>query len=593
MEDHLPRKLAAIFYADVAEYSRLTGEDEDATHRCLREYLDLIAKTIESHRGVVMHYAGDAVLAKFDAVIDSVASAVEVQQQIVGRNDSLDDARKLQFRIGLNLGDVIEDRGDIYGDGVNIAARLEALAQAGGICVSESIRSAIGTQLDLSYTDLGEQTVKNIAEPVRAFHVVKAGEVEYPGNISSDVKPISTDKPSIVVLPFKNMGGDDENDYFVDGITEEIMIGLCCFHEIVVVARGSSLLVDTQASESAEAASRLGAQYALDGSLRRAGDKIRITARLIEAESGHQIWSERYDRVIEDIFDLQEEVAQQIVGLLVGKIEHSDHERSMRKETGNLSAYECVLQGRYLLDDWHGEEKETMQARVMFERAIDLDPRYAAAYAGLSATYLMVYDRGWADNLEESGVQCIDYALKAIELDECDSYSHLILSYCYWQVKSDFELAHSQLETAISLNPNYYWNYCYGCWFNVCAGNLETSANYGNEAIRRNPLLPGGCLHNLAATEYLSERYANAIEIFRQITKPDPENIACLAACHAQLGNSGEASRAAEEFREQSGKSAMSPGEWQSYWDPFFKFQDPTSLDHIIEGLEKAGLVSR
>ena len=377
MDERLPRKLAAILYADVAEYSRLTGEDEDATHRALSEYLDLIADRITSHHGQVMHYAGDAVLAKFDAVVNALSCATDIQQLLAAQNEALPDERRVYFRIGVNLGDVIEDRGDIYGDGVNVAARLESLADAGGICISDAVRSAVKKKLDLDYEDMGKQVLKNIEEPVHAFRVrgFKSGATATSPNHSKQGQ--SAVKPSIVVLQFQNMSKDAGNDYFVEGITEEIMTSLCRYREIVVAALGSSILVSQQKVDAGEAAKRLGVQYALSGSVRRAGDRVRITAGLIEGETGHQIWSEQYDHVLDDIFQVQDEVAQKIVTKLVGKIERSDHERSLRKETDNLSAYECVLHGRYFFHDWHGSEEDVRRAREMFEQAIKLDPRYA------------------------------------------------------------------------------------------------------------------------------------------------------------------------------------------------------------------------
>jgi adenylate cyclase len=591
MNDRLPRKLVAILYADVAGYSRLTGENEDATHRILTEYLDLIATTIESQRGQVMHYAGDAVLARFEAVIDAVSSATDIQGLLAERNEVLPDERKVQFRIGVNLGDVIEDRGDIYGDGVNIAARLESLAEPGGICISKSVHTAVGKKLDLDYQDIGEQKVKNITEPVKAYRAIVMGTAASTPPSNHPAPAMSVEKPSIVVLPFQNMCGDTESDYFVDGITEEIMTGLSRFREIVVAARGSSILSGAQSLDTAEAASKLGVRYALDGSVRRAGNRVRITARLIEGETGHQIWSERYDRDLDDIFEVQDDLAQRIVSVLAGKIERSDRERALRKETNNLSAYECVLRGRQFFGDWHGSEDDVRRAAEMFERAIELDPRYAAAYAGLAATYEQKFQHGWTSTPEITGDLCIELARKAIELDEHDSYAHLVLSSAYWRVKSDFELARRQLETAIVLNPNYYWNYCYGCYFSVCAGDTDISVDLGNEAIRRNPLLPDGCLWTLGFTEYLAGRYENAIATVGRMTTLEPESYACLAACYAQLGRDEESKTAAEEFYGQSDKGAMDIVEWRSYWATHFKFKGQASVDHLIEGLDKAGLV--
>lgn len=592
VEDRLPRKLAVILYADVAGYSRLTEDDEDATHRALSEYLDLISNSIESHHGQVMHYAGDAILAKFDAVVDAVSGATDIQRLLAERNDELADERKLQFRIGVNLGDVIEDRGDIYGDGVNIAARLESLADSGGICISESVRTAIGAKLNLSYENMGEQKVKNIAEPVKAYRIRGIGTGITTADSKRHAQSMSTDKPSIVVLPFVNMSNDAENDFFVDGITEEIMTCLCRFREIVVAALGSSILVAKQTMDVGEATRRLGVRFALSGSVRRAGDRAKITARLIEGETGHQIWSEHYDRVIDDIFQVQDEVAQKIVTMLVGNIERTDHEHSLHKETENLSAYECVLRGRQLFGDWHGTEDSVQRASEMFERAIELDPRYAAAYAGLAATYGEKFKYGWTSTPEISGDLSIELAQKAIDLDEHDSYAHLVLSNAYWRVKSNFELARSQLETAIELNPNYYWNYCYGCSFSVCAGELDISVDHANEAIRRNPLLPDACLWTLGFTEYLAGRYDNAISTVGRMTTLDSANFACLAACYGQLGLDAEAGAAAEEFGKTGKKSNMNSAAWRKYWRRLFNFKDQTSIEHLIEGLDKAGLVA-
>jgi len=590
MEDRLPRKLAAILYADVAGYSRLTGDDEDATHRALSEYLDLISDSIESHHGQVMHYAGDAVLAKFEAVVNAVSGATDIQRQLAELNDDLADERKLQFRIGVNLGDVIEDRGDIYGDGVNIAARLESLAEAGGICISESVRSAIGKKLDLDYEDMGEKLVKNIAEPVKAYRIKGIGAGTTAKSSIHHGLGKSEEKPSIGILQFQNLSKDGD-DYFVAGITEEIMASLCRYREIMVAALGSSILVSEQKLDATEAAKKLGVQYILNGSVRRAGDRVRVSASLSEGDTGHQIWSEQYDHVIDDIFQVQDEVAQRIVTMLVGKIEQSDRERSLQKETDNLTAYECVLQGRYYFRDWHGSADDVRHAQEMYEKAIELDPRYANAYAGLAATYLDDFDNGWSNNPEDSGKKCLELAQKAIELDKNDSYAHLVLSNAYWKVKSNFDLARSQLEAAINLNPNFYWNYCYGCWFSACYGDLEGSIVQAKEAIRRNPLLPDGCRYTLGFAEYLSGNYGNAIATISQIAKLEPESYACLAASYAQLGRFDEARKVAKDCVEHSEECSKSVPEWREYWTNCLNFKEQAPVDHLIDGLDKAGLV--
>ena len=591
MEDSLPRKLAAILYADVAGYSRLTGEDEDATHRTLSEYLDLIAESIKSRHGQVMHYAGDAVLAKFEAVIDAVTSATEIQKLLAERNEVLSNGRRIHFRIGVNLGDVIQDRGDIYGDGVNIAARLEGLAVPGGICVSESVRSAIGRKCELAFEDIGEQQVKNIAEPIQAYRINVANCEENSDPVMASEVGETNEKPSIAILQFQNISNDAEQVYFVEGITEEIMTRLSRYREIVVIHIASSKLVSKHEADVGEAAKRLGAQYALAGSVRKAGDRVRITTSLLEAESGQQIWSEKYDHVLDDIFEVQDEVAQKIVSMLVGNIERSLHERSLVKEIHDLSAYECVLHGRHFFHDWKGDKDDVLRSRDMFQRAIDIEPRYAAAYSGLAATYISEFDDGWSTNPEAAGDRALEFAHKALELDEHDSYAHLVLSFAYWHVKSDFELAKNQLDAAIELNPNYYWNYCYGCWFSACYGDLETSVYQAKEAIRRNPLLPNGCLHSQGIAEYLSGRYEDAIKTLCQISKLEARGYACLAACHAQLGRVDEAQKIAKECVEHSGDCAMNIEDWRNFWFAQLKFKEATPVDHLVDGLDKAGLV--
>jgi len=590
MEDRLPRKLAAILYADVASYSRLTGEDEDATHRTLGEYLDLISTTIQSHRGQVVHYAGDAVLAKFDAVLDAVSSAVTIQTELSARNHGVPHDGKLQFRIGVNLGDVIEDRGDIYGDGVNIAARLESLAQPGGICISESVRTALGNKLPLELECMGEQEMKNIAEPVKAFHASIQQSATSTQTETANRAVESPDKPSIVVLPFTNMSDDPEHEYFVDGITEEIITGLGRFREIIVVARGSSFLFKGQSVHPVEAASKLGVEYVLEGSVRKAGNRVRITIQLIDGRTGHQICAERYDRELEDIFAVQDDVSQRLVALLAGRLEETSRAQALRKSTANLSAYDYWLRGKHYLGDWKGSKDDVALARQMFERAIELDANYAAAYAGLAGAYLLEFENGWTTSQEAIGERALELARKAVALDERDSWVHLVLALAYRDVKANFELADAQVRTAIELNPNHYWNYCFKCWLSTCAGDLEEGISCGNEAVRRNPLLPDGCLSGIAIAEYLAGRYERAIETFGKMSNPDPECEACLAACYAQLGRDDEARVAADDFRKRAGEEVEKAESWHAYWSAMLKFKDPAALEHLLEGMGKAGL---
>ena len=378
MDKRLPRKLAAILYADVAGYSRLTGDDEDATHKALSQYLDLMTLTIQTHHGDVMHFAGDAVLARFEAVVDAVSAAIAIQEQLREQNANLPESRQLQFRIGVNLGDVIEDRGDIYGDGVNIAARLEALADPGGICVSDAVRSAVGKNLGLVYEDMGEQQVKNIEEAVRAFRIV----VDTGKSQSAPVKTttlVIPDEPSIAVLPFTNMSNDPEQEFFSDGITEDIITALSKVSSFMVVARNSTFIYKNQAVNIKQVGRDQGVRHVLEGSVRKSGGRVRITAQLIDATTGQHKWAERYDRDLEDIFAVQDEITRNIVAELDIHLLAGEEARFWSSGTENLEAWEYFRRARYLFGSYQTENLP--EVKQLVQKALDLDPEYASAWA--------------------------------------------------------------------------------------------------------------------------------------------------------------------------------------------------------------------
>ncbi|MFA9420847.1 MAG: adenylate/guanylate cyclase domain-containing protein [Gammaproteobacteria bacterium] len=595
MNDRLPRKLTAILYADVAGYSRLTGEDEDRTHRTLSEYLDLISSGIQSQGGEVMHYAGDAILARFGAAVDALSCAVAIQNEINTLNQDVDDDRKLQFRIGVNLGDVIEDRGDIYGDGVNVAARLESLAEPGGICISESMRLALGSKLPLEFECMGEQEVKNIAEPVMAYRAANQ-DSRIPAAARHNPIPAKIlEKPSVAVLPFVNMSDDAEQEYFSDGITEDIITGLSRFREICVIARGSSFAFKDRSADVTEAAKELGAQYVLEGSVRKSANRVRITAQLIDGTSGNHLWAENYDRVLEDVFAVQDDVAQTIISTLVGRLEEESRERASRKSASNLSAYDYFLRGKHCWPDWRGSKDMKLQARKMFEKAMELDPEYAAAYIGLAESYMAEFWSSWTTDRDAAGVRAFEYARKAVELDKRDSHAHLILASVYLYVKSNYELAEAQIQRALELNPNDYWNYCLKSKVSMCTGDFEDSIFCGNEAIRRNPFLPDDCLHGMGFSEYFAQRYDNAIKTFGRLSAPGVEVQGCIAACYAQLGRDEDASAAVSEFRDRVSAEPGSQRDWDAeswrdYWSGIYNFKGPEQLESLLEGLRKAGL---
>ncbi len=593
MDQRLPRKLAAILYADVAGYSRLTCEDEEGTHRRLSDYLDFFSASIEGHQGKVVHYAGDAVLADFGTVTEALRCAAAVQRDLHQRNKDVPEDCRVQFRIGVNLGEVISDRDDIYGDGVNVAARLESLADPGGICISGTVYDAVGSKLPLAFEFMGEQSVKNIDQPVRAYRVLVDSEPAAKAVRSGERALDLPDKPSIAVLPFTNHGGNADQEYFSDGITEDIITGLGRFRDLVVIARGSSFLLKGESIKTAEAAGKLGVQYALNGSVRKSGNRVRVTVQLFDANEGHQIWAESYDRVLEDVFEVQDDITQRIISTLAVRLEHSDRKRASRKGNINLSAYDYLLRGKQYFADFHCSKEDNLRAREMFERAIELDPSYAASYAYLAATYLTEFEEGWTDTPETAGERSIELSRKAIELDELDSFAHLILAAAFFRVKGNLELTKIQIQRALDLNPNDYWNYCFKCWFSTCTGEVEESVFCGQEAARRNPFLADSCLKNVGIAEYFAGSYDEAIDSLGKITNPPAEVQACIAAAYAQLGRSQEALAAAAEFRPRAHEIGLEPNcdreSWRNFWKNRF-FKDEASIEHLLDGIRKAGL---
>ena len=486
MEDRLPRKLAAILYADVAGYSRLTGDDEEGTHRRLREYLDLLSASIEQHQGKVVHYAGDAVLAEFGTVTEALTSATDIQRELAGRNEDLPDERKVEFRIGVNLGEVIVDRDDIYGDGVNVAARLEALADPGGISISDAVRTAVGKRLDLTYEDMGEQRVKNINEPVRAYKVVMAGG-EQP-KASPATKPLSDlpDRASIAVLAFTNMSGDPEQEFFCDGITEDIITELSRFPVLSGISRQSSFAFKGEKVGVGVIGQKLGVQYVVEGSVRRLGNRARITAQLIEAETGNHLWAERYDRELDDIFAVQDEVTRAIVATIAAQLGKTVSEKAARKHPASIKSYEYFLQGNRHYYRFNPDDN--VKAAELLEKAVELDPQFARAYAGLANTYTTDHFLGWQrrKNALENALEC---ARKALELDSNDPLARTILAGALWG-HGRWEEADLELDRAMSLNPGDA-DLLAELGHSLCmASRLEEGIPLLKETIRLNPLFP-------------------------------------------------------------------------------------------------------
>ena len=627
MEDRLPRKLAAILYADVAGYSRLTGEDEDATHRRLSEYLDQIAVTIERHGGRVMHYAGDAVLAMFEAVVDALSCAAQVQNELKTRNEDLPDERKVQFRIGVNLGDVIEDRDDIYGDGVNVAARLEGLAEPGGICISESVHTAVGNKLPFHYEFLGEQEVKNIVKPVKAYHarlkpdavlpeprgtprkgkrmqrpvvaavvvllVVVGGALtwlkpweprEEPASIERMAFPLP-DKPSIAVLAFENLTGDAAQEYLSDGISENIITELSRFKQFFVVARQSSFSYKGKPVEVRQVGRELGVRYVLEGSVHTSGNKLRVTAQLINTMDGNHLWAERYDRERKDIFAVQDEITRTIVATLAENIDLAEYERTRSKPPQSLTAYELWARGetQWLTFTKGGNE----QARQLYERARKLDPGYAEAYAGLAWVHINGYRWGWSETLsrDESLTLALEMARKAVELAPFNHYSHWALANALMQ-SGQIEQALVEYDRALERNPNDASLLADSAEPLVYAGRPKEAVVRMKTAVRLNPYHPDWYLWTLGWAQYFGGDYEEALASLKKMSQMPNLARRSLATTYVRLGRLEEARAVVAEFLKNDPDYTLE----KLRLNIKGKFINPADEKRLIDDLRKAGL---
>ncbi len=589
MKEPLPRKLAAILYADVAGYSRLTGDDEEGTHRILSDYLDRLGNVIREHQGRVVHYAGDAVLADFGTATQSLACAACIQRELAGRNRELADERKVQFRIGVNLGEVIIDRDDIYGDGVNVAARLESLAEPGGICISESVRSAVGKKLDFEYAFMGEQRVKNIEEPVRVYRVLPAHAEAVEKTPGKKPENDVTEKPSIAVLPFDNMSGDPEQEYFADGITEDLITALSKIRWFFVIARNSTFTYKGQAVEVKQVAEELGVRYVLEGSVRKAGDRVRITAQLIDATTGRHVWAERYDRSLDDIFALQDEMTQTIVGAVEPELSAAERERAANKPPESLDAWETYQRGL-----WHllrFTRDDVIEAEHLFQKVHELDPTFATAYAFESYAHYLDTMLGFSEEPEKSLEAGYAAAKKALALDDKDAVAYFALGRVS-MMRGQHDASVAELEKAIELNPSFAMAH-HGLGFAlVLSGRLEEAGEALDNAVRlspRDPILWGTMSFRSVACNLLGQ-YEMAAEWARKAIQ-EPRSAgggywshAVLASALGNLGRIDEANAAIEEALKSK------PDLCIAYIKKTLPTKYPNGLDAYLDGLRKAGL---
>jgi len=579
-EEQAKRKLAAILSVDAKDYTRLMENDEEATVRTIRAYRELMVSQIQNQNGRVVDAKGDNLLAEFSSVVDAMRCAVEIQKEIGQQNAELPEHRKMEFRIGVNLGDVIEEDESIYGDGVNIAARLEALAEGGGICISGTAFDHVEGKLGLEFEYLGEHSVKNIKKPVRIYRVNMEGSV-------SDTKvrqelPLP-DKPSIAVLPFVNMSGDPEQEYFSDGITEDLITDLSKISGLIVIARNSTFTYKGKPVKVDQVGRELAVRYVLEGSVRKAGDRVRITAQLVDASTGGHLWADRYDRDMEDIFALQDDVAQKIVSALAVKLTEDEQERLERRYTDNLEAYDYFLRGLEYMNRFTKEGND--EARSMFQKAIDLDPKFAAASGHMSLTHWLEWAFGWTQDF-----QCLERALelaqKAAALDDSLPEAYRILGIlCLW--KKQHAQAIALTERAIGLNPNDADAIAQLGSVLSFAGKPKEGIELVKTAMRLNPMYPVSYLFNLGHAYMLAGRYEEAVAALTRVLHRNPDFHPAhiyLAITYSELGRAAEAQAEGGEF---AGKS--SPMSWED-WRQRLPYKDEAVIKHFFDVLRKVGV---
>ena len=578
-ETTMRQRLVAILAADAVGYSRLMASDERATLASLDAARGIFGTQIGLHQGRVIDMAGDSVLAVFETASGAVAAAMAVQQALgLASADQPDDKRML-FRIGLHLGDVIEKPdGSIYGDGVNIAARLQGLALAGGISVSDSIHSAVKGKLAASFEDQGAQQVKNLAEPVRAFHV-RAQVAGKPAAQRSDTA--RTDKPAIAVLPLNNMSGDPEQEYFTDGITEDIITELSRFRDLFVISRNSSFKYKGQAINVQKVARELGVQYVVEGSVRKAGNRVRITVQLIDGETDTHIWAERYDRELADIFAVQDELTATIVSILPGRVEAASGERAARKTTDNMAAYECVLTGKRL--HHHSRREDNEQALRYLDRAIELDPSYAHAHAWRACTLGQAWVYGWCADRDATRDLIVASLRIALSLDENDSDVHRILAASHLVQREHDACLHHQ-QRALNLNPNDDLIVVQQGEILTWSGKAEEGIEWVLKAMRLNPYHPERFWGHLGRAYFTARRYGEAVTAVRHISKLDPGQHASLAGCLAQMGDQAAAQQHARQAL------AAAPAFSSAEFIKTLHYFHDADFEHVRESLMKAGL---
>ncbi|MEE8505119.1 MAG: adenylate/guanylate cyclase domain-containing protein [Kiloniellales bacterium] len=614
----MQRRLTAIMIADVVGYSRLMAGDEEGTLARLKAHREeLLEPAIAEHQGRIVKLMGDGLLVEFASVVEAVRASVEIQRGMAERNGEVPTDRRIVFRIGVNQGDVIIDGDDIYGDGVNVAARLQERATPGGICISDRVYGDIRGKIDVGLDDLGDQELKNIPEPVRVYRVLMGPDVGETGlrtltrklrqprlkmaasvtvvllgglaiwygpwSIGPDQIGLSGSvKPSIAVLPFDNLNKDPKEDYFSEGITKDFVNDLSKFQNLLVIDSGSGSGDKGETASIEDISRELGVRYVLEGSVLKRGDRVRINAKLIDSASMQNLWAERFDEATENIWDIQDEITGRIVRTLALRITEIEQQRVLAKSTDNLEAYEFTLRGRALIA--RQSRSANFEARKMFRRAIELDPNYATAYAGLGWTFFETVQWGWTGSPQEAVGRAHDLSQKALSLEATNVYGRRLLASIY-ALRRQHEMALIESERLIAINPNDAGSFAQQGMALTWLGRSEGAILALERALRFDPDMPPNIFWHLGLAYYLNERYADSATVLQRNIgrKADPFwDYLLLAAVYGQMDRTEEAARAAEAVRriDPRYKRVMR----------FEQFESPADVSRVEEGLRKAGL---
>lgn len=583
----MARRLAAVLAADVVGYSRLMGEDEVGTLAMLKAHREeFIDPTITKHHGRIVKLMGDGALVEFASAVDAVECAVEIQEGMARRTIDETENRRIVLRIGINIGDLIVEGDDLYGDGVNIAARLEGLATPGGVCVSRNVVSQVKGKVEFDFEDLGQQRIKNIAEPVQVFGITRKGRASKGAGDAVDLPPLP-DRPSIAVLPFENMSNDPDQEYFADGMVEEIITALSRARWLFVIARNSSFAYKGRTVDVKRVGQELGVRFVLEGSVRKSGNRVRITGQLIDTATGAHLWADKFDGALEDVFELQDQVTASVVGAIAPKMEHAEIERAKRKQTENLDAYDYYLRGLAAVYQWKIEANE--EALALFSQAVELDPTFASAYGMAARCYSMRKASGWIVDPEKEIAETVNLARKAAQFGRDDPIALSTAGIGLGFVAGRLEEGDELIERALELDPNLASAWLFSGWVKIYLGEPEVAIRRVERANRLSPNEPNvyGMQSATALAHFFAGRPAEALSWAQKAMRAQSHQVlaTCVAAASAALiGDEGEAEKTVRQLLQ------INPDLRASVLKAYWPIRRPSDLATWEEGLRRAGL---